>query len=176
MVRWWCHLVLWNCLHKHHCHNSIGTHLRIHIQAEIEGHSQNWKEVWEWKIISVKINSCLSASFLTWSLSHSEWSAWSQGHCCHFHTISTSEEISQNFHPSSQCNHILNLLRLTFLGNLHPWWWGKCWHMFYWVVRRGILSLPFLGRHLGMKVRKWLHLHLSRFLYLMWIIPRWKAW
>ena len=47
MVRWGCHLGLWNCLHMHQIYRSIGTHLWIHMQAEIQGHSQNsWIRIW----------------------------------------------------------------------------------------------------------------------------------
>ena len=91
-------------------------------------------------------------------------SVWNQGHCCHFHRIDLLMEIAHNCHPSSLCN------LMGFLDNLYPWLWRRFWHMFRWAERWGIHSLPALGRHLGMRVRLGLHLHLNSFLHMLWLV------
>ena len=40
MVRWGCHLGFWKCLHMHQSCSSSGSHLMVHIQVWIPGHSQ----------------------------------------------------------------------------------------------------------------------------------------
>ena len=51
MVRWGPHLGLWRHLHMHQSYRSSGTHLWIHIQAEIQGRSQcSWRRIWKRKI------------------------------------------------------------------------------------------------------------------------------
>ena len=47
MVRLGCHFGCWNCLHMHQSYSSSVTHLLIHMQAEIQGHSQyGWRRIW----------------------------------------------------------------------------------------------------------------------------------
>ena len=116
-----------------------------------------------------KLCYCISAlllPFLTWSSSGFEWSAWKLGHCSHFHRTFPSMVSPVNCHPSFRWNLML------FLGNLYPWWGRRCWHRFHWAARWGRYILPILDMHLGMRVRRGLHLHLSRFRHMLWTAPR----